>query len=399
MALGLLNNPLGSYRWRGGSVGVLYVANSPKISGGNRVLMDLIVNLDRSRFNPVIAIPGKGPLFEWASAASIPHSIVPPRGWAGRRDLARTSAFLIRTILRHRSGIVHACAPMCYRAAGVAAWFTGAARVCHLGYPPQRGELKWTFKIDPHVIVACHEGQAREVAPEVRLLAPNARLISVPNGIDVTRFRPPLAIDQLPAWHPGKPVVAIVGHLSEVKGYPVFLQAAAQIVAAGQDCAFVAVGSELDGQGYRRVLDGMVASLGLTNRVTFLGFRPDAEAVFRWADIVVIPSLDEGLPLALLEAMACARPIVASAVGGIPEAIDHGNTGLLVPPRDPGALAQAVLSLLRDQLFATRLGERARLEAVSKFSVQRAVAAIEATYNELLSTPAYRPRPVTTSCQ
>jgi glycosyltransferase involved in cell wall biosynthesis len=285
---------------------------------------------------------------------------------------------------------------MCYRAAGVAAWLTRSARVCHLGYPPEEGELEWAFRIEPHVIIACHDGQAREVAPDVRSLTRDTRLISVPNGIDVTRFTPPREGDSPAAWQPRKPVVAILGHLSEVKGYPTFLHAAAQIVAAGEDCAFVAVGKELAGHGYRAVLDRMVADFGLTSRVTFLGFRPDVETVLRAVDVVVLPSLAEGLPMALLEAMACARPIVASAVGGIPEAIEDRINGLLVPPNDPTVLAQAVLTLLRDRCLASRLGQQARADAVSKYSVNRTVAAIEATYEALSEPAGYRPHTITT---
>jgi glycosyltransferase involved in cell wall biosynthesis len=361
--------------------------------------MDLIVGLDRSRFNPALTVPGNGPLVEWAARANVPHTIVPNQGWAGRIELARVATKLFGAILRHRSRIVHAAAPMAYRAAGVAAWLAGSARVCHLGYPPEEGELARSFTVEPHVIIACHEGQAGEVAPEVRSLTRKARLISVPNGIDVTRFRPPEDGEQAPSWHPGKPVVAILGHLSEVKGYPTFLRAAAQIVAAGGDCAFVAIGKELAGDGYRAVLDRMIADLGLTDRVTFLGFRSDAETVLRAVDVVVMPSQSEGLPLALLEAMACGRPIVATPVGGIPEAIADRVNGLLVPQNDAGAIAQAVLSVLRDRSLAVRLGQQARADAVSRYSVNRALSAIESTYEALLSPSADRPGTVAASCR
>src|SRR5918992_4750856 len=108
---------------------------------------------------------------------------------------------------------------------------TGTMRVCHLGYPPERGELAWSFRAKPHVVVACHEGQAREVENDVLAAAPGARLVAVANGIDIQRFSPPAAAQPKPDWHPGKRVVLIVGHLSEVKGYPTFFEAAAQVIS------------------------------------------------------------------------------------------------------------------------------------------------------------------------
>ena len=373
---------------RASTVGVTFASNSPKISGGNRVLMDVMMGLDRSQFRPAVTVPGDGPLAAWAASVGIPYTIVPVLGWSGRVDLARASAALLSAIVRHGSRIVHASSPMVYRAAGVAAWFAGAARVCHLGYPPEEGELERSFKVEPHVIIACHEGQARDVGHDVRSLTRSARLIAVPNGVDVSRFRPRDVGDEIPDWHLGKPVVAILGHLSEVKGYPAFLQAAAQIVAAGEDCAFVAIGNELAERGYRAVLDRMVAELGLSDRVTFLGFRPDVAPVLRSVDVMVMPSLAEGLPIALLEAMASACPIVASSVGGIPEAIDDGVNGLLVQPGDVDGIAGSVLSLLRNRALASTLGRQARIDAVSRFSVSRAVETIQATYADLLY-PAY----------
>ena len=368
-------------------VGVLYVANSSLIGGGNRSFIDLISGLDRARFRPFLVAPTAGPLIDWAARHDVPHSIVPAGDWHGRVGLITRTCSLATTIVRTRARIVHAVAPTCYRAAGWAARLTGAARVCHLGYPPEPGELEWSFSVAPDVVIACHEGQAHEVRTRVQANAPAARLVSVPNGIDVDRFSPSAASSRLPDWHPLKPVVLIVGHLSEVKGYPTFFEAAARVVAAGEDCAFVALGGETASPGYRKVLDEHVRALGLEARVQFLGWQADVESVLRASDVVVLPSLAEGLPMAILEAMACARPIIATPVGGIPEAVSHESTGLLVPPRDADSLANAILRLIRDRSFAQRLGAQARDCAVSRFSVTRLVADVQAIYDGLCPPP------------
>jgi len=118
--------------------------------------------------------------------------------------------------------------------------------------------------------------------------------------------------------------------------------------------------------------------------MTFLGFRSDVADVLRAADVVVLPSLSEGLPLAVLEAMACAKPVVATPVGGIPDAVVDGQTGWHVPQNDPERLAAAVLRVLTDREAALLMGVLARQRVETVFSVKRMVAQVEALYTDVL---------------
>ena len=122
---------------------------------------------------------------------------------------------------------------------------------------------------------------------------------------------------------------------------------------------------------YEEQLRAAAQASGLARRTIFTGFRSDIPDCIAAMDIVVIPSLREGLPLAVAEAMAVGKPIVATAVGGIPEMIENGQTGILVEPRQPEAIARAVLALARDRARAAALGQAARLVAESKFSITR----------------------------
>src|SRR3989442_1140964 len=125
---------------------------------------------------------------------------------------------------------------------------------------------------------------------------------------------------------PGGPVVVFTGPLGDAKGFPSFLPAAARIAELLPECAFLAPGGETTGPGPLARYGGLAADLGLGDRVRFLGFRSDVADVLRAADIVVLPSLDDGLPLAVLEAMACAKPVVAPPRGGVPEGEVDGRT-------------------------------------------------------------------------
>jgi L-malate glycosyltransferase len=193
------------------------------------------------------------------------------------------------------------------------------------------------------------------------------RLLVVPNGIAVTRVRED-AIRQT-AGLPGiaaRPAYGAVGHLRFWKGVDVLLEASKMIQRDMPDARGYVVGVGEDA----RELERVQARLG-ANSVQFLGLRQDARALIARLDVFVVPSRAEGLPLALLEAMALGRPIVATKVGGIPNVLTHERDALLVSPGDPVALAGGVVRLLRDRELAGLLGERAREVVEKRFAVER----------------------------
>jgi glycosyltransferase involved in cell wall biosynthesis len=138
------------------------------------------------------------------------------------------------------------------------------------------------------------------------------------------------------------------------------------------------------GEGPQRLeLESRARELALSERVLFLGHREDVPALLASCDFFVLPSLFEGLPLALLEAMSAGKPIVASAVGGVGEAIIDGKTGLLVPPGRPELLANSIRALMANPTFAEGLGSAARDRAAERFSNDAMVRSVVQTYQEL----------------
>ena len=171
-------------------------------------------------------------------------------------------------------------------------------------------------------------------------------------------------------------LVGIVARLVPIKAHEIFLQAAAQVHAAAPETQFLVIG---DGER-RGELTEMVTRLGLKDAVRFLGWRDDMSRVYADLDVVALSSNNEGSPVALIEAMAAARPVVATNVGGVREVVKDGETGVLVPPRDPQAMAQAILRLLRRPDTGQRLGEAGRMQAFPRHSVRRLVADVEELY-------------------
>jgi glycosyltransferase involved in cell wall biosynthesis len=163
------------------------------------------------------------------------------------------------------------------------------------------------------------------------------------------------------------PLIGIVGRLSVEKGHRDFFMAVKRVLQVRPDIRFWVVGTGT----LREDLEAYARDLGIADSLRFLGFRADMEAVYGHLDIVVSASLREGIPVALLEAMAMARPVIATRVGGIPSIIDDGVNGILVPPRTPEMLADRMLELLANPGKRGLLGRHARKTVSERFSANR----------------------------
>ena len=203
-----------------------------------------------------------------------------------------------------------------------------------------------------------------------------ANVRSVPNGVDVERFRSP---GKFPASSGVEAVVGMSGRLVPDKGFQFLLRAAQAILLVKPKTTFVIYG---DGP-YQAELETLAAALGIAARVQFAGHQADMAAVLKSLDVFVLPSLREGMPMALLEAMAAGVAVVATPVGGVRRAVIHGKTGLLVAPRSEKELADAVLRLLSEPEFAKRLAAAGQQHVAGQFSSARMAAQYVALYREL----------------
>ena len=217
------------------------------------------------------------------------------------------------------------------------------------------------------------------------------------NGVDLSRFDGPPAGDRIRqelGFTPETPLVTLVSRLTRLKGIEHFLEAAAALKPRYPDARFLIVGetSPVD-RPYLKELTDLAEQLGVADRVTFTGLRNDVAALLGSATVAVMPSLNEALSNVLLESMAARAPVVATRVGGTPEALVDGQTGLLVEPGDSAAITEAVARLLDNRELATRLGRSARDLIADKFSVDRMVRSTEQLYTELLARKRKNPRP------
>ena len=195
----------------------------------------------------------------------------------------------------------------------------------------------------------------------------------IPNGVPDIRE----AADGQSPRENGRFRIGCVSRLSHEKGVDVLIEAFARVREHVPEAELVLVGDGAE----RQTLEKRATELGLADHIQFFGMRDDVAQLLTDLDLFVLPSRTEGLPLAVLEAMAASLPIVATAVGGVPQALRHGEAGVLVPPEEPEVLAQAIVRLAANGQHMAHLGSAARKEYEAHYAVSRMVDAYEAIMN------------------
>ena len=245
--------------------------------------------------------------------------------------------------------------------------------------------LKYRFRTD--AVVAVSEAVRQELLASG---VPARKVRTIYGGVDIERFHPGVSdggIREELRVPQGAPMVTKVAHNRDWKGYEIFLQAAAIVARAEPGAVFVGVGR---GTNPSPALDHLAEALGLSDRVRWIGFREDLPQILAAADICVHAATGgEGLTGAMREALAMGKPVVVTDVGGNRELIRHGETGLLVPPRDPQRLAEGMLTLLRDRGRAAAMGMAGRRLVAQHFSHDAKAARLEQLYLDILRRKGY----------
>ncbi len=213
---------------------------------------------------------------------------------------------------------------------------------------------------------------------------PRSRLRVIHNGIPVTEPEPETVREEARrelGIEPGAPVIGTVGRLEPVKAYPVLMAAMEQVLGVAPEARVLMVG---DGSE-RGMLEADACERGISHRVIFAGTRTDVPRMLAAMDLFVLCSHSEGLSISLMEAMAAGLPVVATEVGGNPELVEYGTTGLLVPPRDPEMLAAAILFLIRHPQCCRTLGSAGRQRVIERFSADAMAAKYADLYEEILA--------------
>jgi glycosyltransferase involved in cell wall biosynthesis len=373
------------------------LAGSAAYGGGERYLELLFDRLDRARYRALLICPEPGPFVGRMKERGVETHLVhlaplfnPIALWRLTRLLARERVTILQT---------HGARANFYgRIAGRLAGVPVIISTVHNSLKDYESRLltRWLYAtalrltlLFVHRIICVSDSNRRDLIDECPAAA--ARIQTVYNGVDPSAFpsqpnrqkvRQELGITQ-------GPVLVMIARLTEAKGHRYLLQALPCLLETWPQlcCVFVGEG-ELHESLHRMAID-----LGVERPCRFVGVREDIADILAAADVVVLPSLSEGFPFVLLEALAMGCPVVASRVNGVPELIEDHKTGLLVPARDPHALAMAIQEVLSDPIAASKMGAAGRAVVQQRFTVDQMVANTTAIFDAAMQD-AGMPAPV-----
>jgi L-malate glycosyltransferase len=365
---------------------ILYVISCLRIGGGERQLVEFIRKVDRTRWRPMVACFDRvGEFVPQLVELDCDPIEFPLKGDLEQPNTAYQIARMAAMIARHRTAVVHGYdfwGNMIALAAGRLAMRPVIVSQLDQGKhltPLQYKGQKFLRKIATCVLVNA-EALAREVIAEG---TPARKVRVVHQGINLERFDSLTGADpKLPAWD-GPSVATVANMQGPGKGHEDLIRAAAKLPRV----RFLLCG---DG-GHRARLQQLATEVGVADRVLFLGKRQDVPAIVARAHVLAHPSHAEGLPNAIMEAMAARRPVVASRVGGIPELVLDGHTGWLVPPRNPDALATALGRVLADPDHAGAMGRAGRAHVEKHFTLHAMTEKHDQLYEELAAREGWGP--------
>ena len=348
---------------------VVHITPGLDVGGLETLLLEFARHADRDRFRlRFVSLGTRGTLADRVEASGwTVTALEKPPGL--RPGLVLRLARLLR---RWRPGIVHThnSGPIIYGAP--AARLARVARVVHTRHEQNHGAGPRELAALRHAArlvdrFACVSGDSARLSVRQGIAPEKVRTIL--NGVDTSRFSPV-------GPRPAGPAV-VVARLSPEKNVEGLLRAAALVAREHPEFRLQVAG---DGP-CRGALEALAAEIGVADRVAFLGEVGDVPGLLAEAGLFALSSLTEGIPVTVLEAMARGLPVVATRVGGVPEVVVEGETGLLVAPGDPAALAEALARLLRDPDGARAMGLAGRRRAERHFDVRRMVADYEAIYS------------------
>lgn len=372
---------------------ILFVIDGLEFGGGERTFLQLINGLPQNQYRIHVATSPGEIFFELLAKKDI--KLIPLN--LERRANPKTLFRLVKIIRENRIDIIHsqgARTDFYTRIAArilkpkVRAVNTIAMPVEGYDVHPLKKIIYTVFDRSSERYVDCFISISDSVKDALinKHKIPKHKIARVYNGIELNEYnssdfeKTSMNIRKEYNLDKGEFLIGAIGRLVWQKGFEYLIEAAPRILKQMPQARFLIVG---DGP-LKKSLTEKSRELGAGDQVVFSGFRSDIKEILASVDILVMPSLLEGFPMVTLEGMAMAKPIIASDIDGIREQIDHNENGILVPPKEPDALAKAIIFLLKDRERARELGLSAQKKAEEKFSVEKMISETERVYKEIL---------------
>ncbi|HIE27736.1 TPA: glycosyltransferase family 1 protein [Candidatus Poribacteria bacterium] len=367
-----------------------------QIGGASIALLRLLKGLNLGRFETSLAVGNEGLLTEEAIKLGVKVYLIPElkqtvtQGTYILSDVLATIK-IYRTIINTKCDIIHTHSSKMGFLARLAAKLAGVPVVIHTvqGFPfyreghwmvkklyllLERLAGKWTDML----ICVSRKDYDNAVA---NLITSANRAVVIHNGVELTKFNPDRTSDLRNefGFAPNTPVIGMIARLDPQKNPQTFVRAGAIVLKSIEEAKFICVG---DGVFYPEIKQ-MVDELNISKSFILTGWRQDVPELLSTLDIFVIPSIWEGFPLSILEAMAMGKPVISSDIPGSRELVMHNQTGLLAPPKNPELLANAIIELIQDKDKAKRLANNGQQLVKNAFDMNKIVKQHEAVYKRL----------------
>ena len=356
---------------------ILLLSNfADRVGGGEESMLTLARGLDRRRYMPHALVPGEGEMSRDLRDLKIPTKALPLpplRPWTVVASLRALRQFRF-LLAAWRVELVHAHGSRGALYAGLAARRLRIPVVWHARIADRDPMLDWALlALSTRVIAISHAVKGR-----FSRLRHAEKIRVVYNGIDPEYWKP---MEHAAPLH-ASPTILLVGRLSPEKGQATLVRAAPLVIERVPAARFVLLGADSNGEADR--LCRLAQQLSVSEAVEIRPWVADPRPVFQEAEVIVLPSRSEGFGRVLLEAACLGKPVVASRIGGIPEVVVDGKTGILIPPDNPYALAEALIGLLENSSRRLRLGAAARNRVTTLFTASQHIDAVQAVYAEAL---------------
>lgn len=362
---------------------VVHVIDRLPPDGAERLIAEVIKNRSNALSYRVLCLVEGGELVAEIEEAGVPVDVLGKKGKIDFSLIPRTMAYF----KKHQVAVVHthlftadAWGRLAAKLAGVGC-IVSTAHSVNSWKGPVHKVIDWLLTAATHRVIACSETVELSLRDQA---IPQAKIITIANGIDLARIEneAPVDLEQYRLAE-GAAIWCVVGRLNEAKGHSDLLEALAVYRDQGHQfsCIFVGEG-ELQG-----AIEEQVAELKLGEQVKLLGWHPSAIGFIKASDALLMPSRWEGLPMTLLESMAAGTPVVATAVGGIPDVISHGVNGLIYPAGDAAALCENLYKLQYQTDCIAAMATQAEQLARARYSAEKVASDYENLYAEITDLP------------
>jgi len=370
-------------------VNVLYLTDTGDIKGGGEIsLLGLLENMDRLAFKPLVVVPGEGTFTQALHKADIPFAMLPFKKMLNPINMAtsiKAVQELAGIISRFDIDLVHSNSTGgAVLLAGLASRIAERPFVSHVRLIDTGLLSDIAQRIFSTRIIVISDAVGRRFYRS----SAKGKVVRIYNGVDLEKFNPGIdrqAFREEIGCGRDSHLIGMVGNYHPSKSLENFVNASAVIAQKLSDSVFVIIGSNFsEANSYVKRLTKMSERLGLKKRLIFKGERDDVPKVMASLDIFMYPAVDEPFGRVMMEAAACARPIVAFNSGGAPEIVVESKTGFLVPPGDCRGMAIKAVALLKDKKLLSEMGSAARKRAEEVFDIRDHARKIEKLYMDVI---------------